>query len=73
MHRPVLTIPPSGGSNFANRECRSPPYRDVTWTRVYEELVRLHQGRQARDQSMRDLETAYGRREGRDAERVWIG
>jgi hypothetical protein len=59
MHRPVLTIPP--------------PYRDVAWTRVYEELVRLHQGRQAREQAMRDLETTYGRRQGRDAERVWIG
>ena len=51
MHRPVLTIPPSGGSYFANRACRPPPYRDVAWTRVYEELVRLHQGRQAREKA----------------------
>jgi hypothetical protein len=73
MHRPVFTMPPSGGSYFANRRCRPPPYRDVAWTRVYEELLPLHQGRQARVQAMRDLETAYGRRQGSDSQRVWIG
>ena len=58
---------------MTNRPRRPPPYRDVDWTRVYEELLRLQQGRQAREQAMRDLETAYGRRQARDAERVWIG
>jgi hypothetical protein len=73
MHRPVFTMTPSGTSYFVNRRRRPPPYRDLTWTRVYEELWRLHQGRQARVQTMRDLETAYGRRQGSDAQRVWIG
>jgi hypothetical protein len=40
IHRPVLTIPPSGGSYFANLRCRSPPHREMVWTRVYEELFR---------------------------------
>jgi len=67
MHRPLLSIPSSGKQYFAHRQRRPPPHRDVAWSFAYEELIRNEQARQA----MRDLDTAYARRQGTNA--PWIG
>ena len=66
MHRPLLSIPSSGKQYFAHRQRRPPPHRDVAWSFAYEELIRNEQARQA----MRDLDTAYARRQGTNA--PWI-